>query len=432
MKHILLIVMILALIIGGCKPKEVKMYEKAVASYSDEGQREKAVRLLKQSGDMGYGQSYAFLMEKEVFTSVQLLKMRTSYSHEEKIERVQAAIAAYERASEYLTLAKGKGWNDVSGKEKEIEAGTKKAEAELNVLFAESVMEYAKRMEDEKQVDAIGKVKQLRNVIEALGRAENLYSNAIAAGDSSQKEKTLAIQERVARLKSELLRAETQKAIEDAISMTKEKLKVAGSFNLDSALSLQQNLANANKCVNAVEAAAEACSLAADRGATNDVSELWARIDLKRLELSNVISKLTADIAAAEAEERRKQSAAYCIEQGEPLTVGAMREIVASLTYRSNTGNDIVDSQNEERERGKFKGMRAHVVGQIKRVDTGWFGGVNIWVTANGMSVKCGFGKISMNEGARYSNGDRINVVGTIDGTGGLMDDLSITNCSME
>jgi len=112
-KCVILVVALMA-VLSGCKPREVKLFEQGVLMYSDLKQREQAVQLLRQSGDLGCAKAYYFLSDKELSEARGLLKFKPEYSFVAKDSRMSAAIDACNRSLEYLTMAQSSDAEEAS------------------------------------------------------------------------------------------------------------------------------------------------------------------------------------------------------------------------------------------------------------------------------------------------------------------------------
>jgi len=181
----------------------------------------------------------------------------------------------------------------------------------------------------------------------------------------------------------------------------------------------------------AKERAAEEERLAKERAAMAAAAR--AEAERKRQEEAEAAARRAAEKAEAErraAEEARRNSADYCIENGILLTEGAFREVCRAMTYHQNTGNTLVDDEENERQHARFRGKRVVLGGRIAKVDGKFFGGVKIKLEVCGQSVWANFPNMSEGEGKRFMVGRYLEVEGKVESA--MFNPFNLGQCEIQ
>ncbi len=113
--------------------------------------------------------------------------------------------------------------------------------------------------------------------------------------------------------------------------------------------------------------------------------------------------------AARRAEEAKRNSPEYCMANNLELTKIALDEVFQELTFRSNTGNDIYDSEETDRHRSRFMGKVITLSGQIDKVQvTAFTREVKLIISTSSGTISARFDNMPRSEAARFRVGQRI------------------------
>lgn len=264
-----------------------------------------------------------------------------------------------------------------------------------------------------------------------FGKAEQLYREACALGNG----------EAYGRLASLILNRETaplflnggehnEKWLQDARAAV-ERLSFAAlqaESNGHPVPGMKESLAKFEVSIKAVEhrlateraAAAERQRLAEEQRRAEmarQEAERKAREEQRRAEMARQEEERKAreeEAARKAAEQRKMESADYCIANGLPLTSAAYREISRAMNYYQNTGNGIVDDEENARQHARFRGKRVVVRAKILKIDSKLLGGVKIKIDLYGAGVWLNFPNMAESEGKRFRVGQTITAEGRI------------------
>lgn len=115
------------------------------------------------------------------------------------------------------------------------------------------------------------------------------------------------------------------------------------------------------------------------------------------------------------AEEARRNSPEYCIDNDIELTPAALREVIKELTFYSRTGNKIFDKQETARHHERFMNKTITVSGRISKVEiTAFTREVKCIVSVNGGTISARFDGMSRDEAAGFRVGQSITLRGQI------------------
>ena len=113
--------------------------------------------------------------------------------------------------------------------------------------------------------------------------------------------------------------------------------------------------------------------------------------------------------AARRAEEARRNSPEYCMDNNLELTEAAIAEVFRELTFRSETGNDIYDSEETDRHRARFMGKVIILSGQIDKVQvTAFTREVKLIIRTSSGTISARFDNMPHHEAARFRVGQYI------------------------
>ncbi|MBP1588998.1 MAG: hypothetical protein ILO10_02240 [Kiritimatiellae bacterium] len=161
-------------------------------------------------------------------------------------------------------------------------------------------------------------------------------------------------------------------------------------------------------------------------------AEARAREEARKREEAEAAAKRAAEAEAAAkraAEAKKRESADYCIENGLELTSAAFREICRAMNYSQNTGNSLVDDEENSRQHALFRGKRVKLTGKITKVDSKLFGGVKIKLNVYGESVWANFPSMSQSEGKSFWVGQSLTVEGKVEMA--MINQFNLGNCNI-
>ncbi len=161
-------------------------------------------------------------------------------------------------------------------------------------------------------------------------------------------------------------------------------------------------------------------------------AEERAREEARKREEAEAAAKRAAEAEAAAkraAEAKKRESADYCIENGLELTSVAFREICRAMNYSQNTGNTLVDDEENARQHALFRGKRVKLTGKITKVDSKLLGGVKIKLNVYGESVWANFPSMSQSEGKEFRVGQSLTVEGKVEMA--MINQFNLGNCSI-
>lgn len=161
-------------------------------------------------------------------------------------------------------------------------------------------------------------------------------------------------------------------------------------------------------------------------------AEARAREEARKREEAEAAAKRAAEAEAAAkraAEAKKRESADYCIDNGLELTSAAFREICRAMNYSQNTGNSLVDDEENSRQHALFRGKRVKLTGKITKVDSKLFGGVKIKLNVYGESVWANFPSMSQSEGKSFWVGQTLTVEGKVEMA--MINQFNLGNCNI-
>lgn len=173
----------------------------------------------------------------------------------------------------------------------------------------------------------------------------------------------------------------------------------------------RKSIADTRKRLERERAEAEEAARAAEEARRRAEAEAAARE-------KELAAKRAAEAAEAQkrlAEQERRESAEYCIENGLELTRTAFREICKAMNYTQDTGNTLVDDEEEARQHARFRGKIVVLDGSITKVDSKFFGGVKIKLNVYGESVWANFPNMPESEGKQFRTGQSLTVEGKVE-----------------
>jgi len=470
MRYQVTVTLLLCVLMSSCKPKEVELYEQGVILYNQIGMQDAGISCLLQSGDLGCGKAFVFLAEKSIVEALRVKRTNVEEQWDVRIEHVKGAISCCLDALQYYSMAREKGCDVADSKMDEVRGLMKGLQYQVYIIRAEREMSFARSVVAQSHEQPDRKLNDMNTALKHYSDALDLYRRGGQEFECTDTQAIARVERSIADIGDRIL--ETKREIErrNVERMAKERLNkiesaVAAADNLksvvdgfledteDAAKALGEGREIEGECIKILAMLNDAASYGDNRinecagqvkAAIGMVrkrnSELTTRIEeerklaIKKSEEARLAAEREAaekkraeELAAAEAQ--RKQSAEFCLREDVDLTVAAMTEIITSLSFKSDTGNKLIDKQNETRERGRFRGRIAHVTGIVVKVDSALLGGINIWIDADGIRIKCCFGGMSKNDALRFSQGEKISVAGTIDGTGLWAEDMVLANC---
>ncbi len=156
-------------------------------------------------------------------------------------------------------------------------------------------------------------------------------------------------------------------------------------------------------------------------GCTSQIQSSLTQLAKCEAEIAGTESRIGAAKAKAEeeaerrAEEARRNSPEYCIDNNIELSPAALKEVVRAITFSSRTGNKIYDREENIRNHNRFMNKTIIVRGSIREVGTTFFTGeVKLIVDVPEATISALFEGMSQEEAMELKVGESITFEGQI------------------
>ena len=216
-----------------------------------------------------------------------------------------------------------------------------------------------------------------------------------------------------------------------------EKAKAAGCTN-----QLESSISKLESCTKKVEEielkvceAKEQERLRLEEEKREREAKEWLAKEQERIRMEEEKRRqeeVAREVARKEAEERKRNSPEYCIENSLELSPAAFREVVREIHYVADTGNKYTNAEENEKHRGRFRNATIIVRGKIRKVESTFFTDkVKCVIDAHGQSISARFDSMLPSEARLLRCGDTVLLEGRISNRP-VLSDIAMDHCELK
>lgn len=191
------------------------------------------------------------------------------------------------------------------------------------------------------------------------------------------------------------------------------------------------NKASAAGCTNRLDESM--CKLEQCKTTLADIEEKVAEAKHKEFERLAEIRRQEEEKEAERrriaAEEAKKNSPEYCIENDLVMNATAFKEVVKEWFFDNNSGNELLDAKVNKEHRDRFAGQLISVSGKIRQVETTFFTDqVKCIIDVRGTSISARFDGMPKSEAMDLRRGQVVTIVGKLSRRP-VMSDVAMDYC---